>query len=142
MFIDGPELPLHLILRGQSRVGDEFSDVSFIYQVVKVSSEGSTVHCAVTSPFVEGTVVQRSRLFLVRWERSGQMLDQLLVLDSIEDVIDGYFEWDEVELRFISLARFGSAPGRLSDNGGLWLRFFLGGNCGFSFSTSGPCLRG
>ena len=89
MFIGSPELPLHPNLRGQSGVEDELSEISLIYQILKVSLESSTVHCAVAYPFVEGATVRRSRPFWVRWERSSRTLNPWLVLDRIEDVIDG-----------------------------------------------------
>ena len=41
------------------------------------------------------------------------MADLWMVLDSIEDVIDGYSEWDRVKLRFVFLTGFGNEPGRL-----------------------------
>ena len=41
------------------------------------------------------------------------MFDPWLVLDSIEDVIDGYSEWDWVELHFIFFTGFDNASGRL-----------------------------
>jgi len=46
-------------------------EISLIYQVMKVSSEGSTVHCAVVPPFMKSAVVKRLRPFRVRWERFG-----------------------------------------------------------------------
>ena len=107
VFIRGPKLPLHPKLRVQSGVKDKLSKISFIYQVLKVSSKGSIVHCEVAPPFVEGTVVPSSRPFRVRWERSDQMPDLWLVLDRIDDIINGHSERDEVKLCFIPLARFG-----------------------------------
>ena len=59
---------------------------------------------------MEGTKISRSRPFGVRWERSGRTPDPRLVFDSVEDMIDGYFKRDEVELCFVSLAGFGSKP--------------------------------
>ena len=92
VFIGGPELPLRPNLQGQSGVKDELSKKFLLYEVLKESSEGSTNHCVVAPPFMKGTVVRRSRPFWVRWERSGRTLDPWLVLDSIENVIDGYSE--------------------------------------------------
>ena len=63
-----------------------------------------------TPPFIEGTVDARSRPSWVRWEVSGRTPDPKLVFDDIEDLIDWYSEWDEVELRFAPLAGFGRAP--------------------------------
>ena len=72
VFIGSPELPLHPNLRGQSGVEDKLPKKFLIYQVLKVSSEDSAVHCEVAPPFVESTVVRRFRPFRVRWERSGR----------------------------------------------------------------------
>ena len=105
-----------------------------------MSSEGSVVHYEVAPPFVEGTEVSRARSFRVRRERSGRTFDPWLVFDSVENMIDGYSEWDEVELCFIFLAGFGSTPGWLVDSGGVVARTLPRGNCDFDFSTLGPYL--
>ena len=68
-------LPLYPNFLGQSGVEHELSEISFIDQVLKMSSEGSTVHCEVAPPFMEGTVVSRSKPFWVRWEKFGRMSD-------------------------------------------------------------------
>jgi len=65
VFIRGPGLPLYPNLRGQFRIEDELSEISFIDQVLQVLSESSAVHCAVDPPFMEGTIVPRTRPFQV-----------------------------------------------------------------------------
>ena len=70
------------------------------------------------------------------------MSDLWLVLDSVEDVIDGYPERDEVELRFISLAGFDSTPGWLVDSGGVVAQILHRRNGDFGFSISSPCIGG
>ena len=59
---------------------------------------------------MESTVVARSRPSWVRWEGSGRTPDPRLVFDGVEDLIDRYSEWDEVEFCFVFLAGFDSAP--------------------------------
>jgi len=87
-----------------------------------VPSESSTVHCEVAPPFVKGTIVSGSSSSQIWWERSDRAPDPNLVFDGVEDMIDGYPEWNEVRLCFISLAGFGSTPGRLVDNGEIMTR--------------------
>jgi len=82
---------------------------------------------------MKGTVVFESRLSQIRWKRSGQAPDPGLVFDGIEDLIDGYPEWNEVGLCLTSLAGFGSAPGWLADNRGIMVGFFLGGTVASTF---------
>ena len=142
MLVYGLGLPLPSNPQGQSRVENEFSEVSFVDQVPKVPSEGSTIHYEITSPFTEGTIVSRSRLCWVRWEGSGQTPDPKMVFDGIEDLIDRYSEWGKVELCFTPLAKSSGALRWLANNGGIMARILPKGNYGFGFSTSGPCLGG
>ena len=62
-------------------------------QVLKMSSEGSTVHREVTPPFVEGTIVSGSGSSQIRWKRPSRAPDLSLVLDRIEDVMMGTLNW-------------------------------------------------
>ena len=66
MLVYGLGLPLYSNLQGQFRVENELSELSFVDQVLKVSSEGSAIHYELAPPFVEGTIVSRSRPSLVR----------------------------------------------------------------------------
>jgi len=91
---------------------------------------------------VEGTIVPRSRPFWVRYERSGRTPNPWPVFDSVEDMIDGHSEWDEVKICFVSIVGFGSTPGWLMDNRGVMAQILPRGNYGFGLSPSGPCLRG
>ena len=99
-----------------------------------MSSEGSAIHYEAASFSVEGTIVPSSRPFRVRWERFSRTPDPWLVLDSIKEIRSNSASFPSLDLK-----------ARLE---GLWtveelcLRFFLGGDYDFSFSTSDPCLMG
>jgi len=54
MLLCGLGLLLYSNLYGQSKVENKLSEVS---KVLNVSSEGSSVHNEVDSPFVEGTII-------------------------------------------------------------------------------------
>ena len=51
-FVYGLKLPLYSIFRGLFRVEDEFLEISFIDQVLKVLSEGTTVNCEAAHPVI------------------------------------------------------------------------------------------
>ena len=60
VFVWGLGLPLHSNLRGLSGVKDELSEVFFINQILKVPSEGETIHCEVSPSIVKDTILFRS----------------------------------------------------------------------------------
>ena len=80
VFIYSLELPLHSNLRRLSTVKDELSEISFFDQVLKVPSEGVTIHCEVDPSTIEGAVVSGFRSLWVLWERSTRVSDPSLVL--------------------------------------------------------------
>jgi len=114
-------------LRGLFAVEDELSDILFIDQVLKVLSEGATVHCEVAIPIVESTVVSGPRSLRVLRERSVWTSNPRLVFDDIEDMIDWYSEGNKVGFAALSLPDSSTRLGGLKVAEELWLEFFLGG---------------
>jgi len=70
------------------------------------------------------------------------MPDPWLVLDSVEDVIDGYSERDEVDLRLISPSGFSSAPGCLVNSGGVVAQILPRGGLWFQLLNLRPLSWG
>ena len=66
----------------------------------------------------------------------------MVVLDSIEDMIDGYSKRDEVELCLVSLTGFGSAPGCLVDSKGLVAQILSQGELWLRLVDLGPLSQG
>jgi len=98
VFIYGFWLLLCFNLRGYSDFEDEFLEISFANQFLKVPSEGATIHYEVAPLVMEGAVVSGSRSRRVLWERFTRGPNPRLVIDGVENIVDRYPEWNEVKL--------------------------------------------
>jgi len=69
-----------------------------------MSLERATINCTMTHSVVESALFSSSWALRVKWEWLWAP-HTVLILDGVEDMVHGDFEWSEVSFLFVGLGR-------------------------------------